>query len=65
MWARHHSRDIAGGSQAELLAYYDLSEYRRAIQDYDEAVRIDPGYTEAHANRTVACTLLVLTRQRY
>ena len=32
-------------------AYADLGEYRRAIEDYDQALRLDPNYVFAHYNR--------------
>ncbi len=32
-------------------AYGNLGEYRRAIEDYDQALRIDPGNTLAYNNR--------------
>ena len=36
------------------LAYAELGEYRRAIEDYDEALRLNPGYALAHKNRKIA-----------
>ncbi len=35
-------------------AYANLGEYRRAIQDYDQALRLDPGYAVAYYNRGLA-----------
>jgi tetratricopeptide (TPR) repeat protein len=32
----------------------DLGEHRRAIEDYDQALRIDPGYAKAYYNRGLA-----------
>ncbi len=36
------------------IAYYDLGEYRQAIEDYDQALRLDPGFIKARANRGIA-----------
>ena len=36
------------------VAYGDLGEYDRAIQDYDAVVRLDPEYTDAYHNRGFA-----------
>ena len=35
-------------------AYADLGEHRRAIEDFDQALRLDPGYAHAYANRANA-----------
>ena len=35
-------------------AHYKLGEYRRAIEDYDQTLRIDPGHANARANRAMA-----------
>ena len=43
------------------LAYSALGEYRRAIEDYDQTLRLDPGYPPAKANR--ASALESLTRR--
>ncbi len=32
-------------------AYQNLGEHRRAIEDYDQALRIDPGFAIAYSNR--------------
>ncbi len=40
------------------IAYVGLGEYQRAIPDYDEAIRLDPRYALAHANRAKNYTLL-------
>ena len=45
------------------FAYYNLGEHRRAIQDYDEALRLDPGYALAYSNRGVAYYLSGYTAQ--
>ena len=33
------------------VSYHELSEYNRAIYDYDEAIRLDPEYAKAYNNR--------------
>jgi len=40
------------------LSYYNLGEYQRAIQDHDEAIRLDPQYAQAYYYRGVAYGLL-------
>ncbi len=44
-------------------AYFNLGEYRRAIQDYDQALRLDPGYAVAYYNRGKAYTELRVHRR--
>jgi len=40
------------------IAYRHLNEYRRAIEDYDQALRLDPGDAKAYNNRAYArCAL--------
>ena len=36
----------------------NLREPQRAIQDLDEAIRLDPRFAQAYANRAIAHTLL-------
>ena len=36
------------------LGYTDLKQYRRAIQDYNEAIRRNPKYVPAYSNRGIA-----------
>jgi tetratricopeptide (TPR) repeat protein len=36
------------------IAYRDTREYDRAIQDLDEAIRLDPNYARAFGNRGIA-----------
>ena len=36
------------------IAYHDLRQYQRAIQDYDEAIRLNPQDAEAYNNRGFA-----------
>ena len=40
------------------LAYYNLGEHRRAIEDYDQAARLDPGDADAYNNRAWALYLV-------
>ena len=40
------------------LAYLNLAQYQRAIQDLVEAIRLDPEYAIAYANRALAYTRL-------
>ena len=41
-----------------FTAYYYLGQYERAIEDYDEAIRIDPEYGKAYYNRGIAYEIL-------
>jgi tetratricopeptide (TPR) repeat protein len=60
----YYTRCIAwGGQRREKLAvthnnrgtaYADQGKYEQAIQDYEEAIRLDPGYTHANYNRVLA-----------
>ena len=36
------------------MAYYDLGELRRAIEDYDTAINLDPNYADAYYGRGLA-----------
>ena len=36
------------------LAYFYLGQHERAIQDYDEVIRLDPQYVDAYYNRGLA-----------
>lgn len=38
--------------------YLSLDQLQRAIEDFDEAVRVDPQYAKAYANRARAYALL-------
>ncbi len=44
-------RDLVIVYNRRGVAYYDLGEYRQAIEDYDQALRLDPGYAKAYYNR--------------
>ena len=39
-------------------AYKFLGEIERAIQDYDDAIRLDSGFASAYANRAIALAQL-------
>ncbi|MEM0987771.1 MAG: tetratricopeptide repeat protein [Pseudomonadota bacterium] len=43
--------DLAIAFNNRGTAYADLGQHSRAIEDYDEALRLDPNYTEANYNR--------------
>ncbi len=47
-------KDIAWAYSNRGFAYNDLGEYRRAVEDFDQALRSDPGYAIAYNNRGVA-----------
>ncbi len=47
-------KDLVWAYYNRGLAYIDLGEYRRAIEDYDEALRLDPGNASAYNNRGYA-----------
>ena len=38
------------GNTNRGLSYRQLGQYERAMQDYDEAIRLDPGSAEARNN---------------
>jgi len=40
------------------FAYFQLEDVQRAIQDYDEAIRLDPRVPQPYANRAWAYTAL-------
>ena len=37
-----------------VLRIEDLGQHQRAIQDYDQAIRLNPRYAEAYNNRGIA-----------
>ena len=37
------------------IAYSDLKEYERAIQDFDKTVELNPNYAKAYFNRGIVC----------
>jgi len=37
--------------------YLELSQLRRAIEEFDEAIRLDPKYAVAYGNRAIAYKL--------
>ena len=40
------------------FAYAELSQYERAIEDYNEAIHLNPDYALAYGNRALVYTLL-------
>lgn len=46
--------DLAAAYSNRGIAYSSLGEYGRAIEDYDEALRIDPKHRNAYNNRGVS-----------
>ncbi len=36
----------------------NLGQYQRAVEDFDNAIRLDPQYALAYSNRALAYTLL-------
>ena len=47
-------RPLANAYFYRGTAYGDLGESRREIQDYDQALRLDPGFAAAYHNRGIA-----------
>ena len=47
-------KDLAWAYTNRGVAYADLGEYRRAIDDYDQALRLDPGNAIAYTGRANA-----------
>ena len=47
-------RNLAVAYNNRGLAYYGLGDYARAIEDLDQALRIDPGDANAYKNRAIA-----------
>jgi tetratricopeptide (TPR) repeat protein len=45
------------------MAYDKLERYEDAAEEYREALRLDPGYTEAHNNLAVAYNMMGLTEK--
>lgn len=50
----YSGKDLAAAYTNRGNAYDDLGEYNRAIDDYTEALRIEPGYASAYNNRGVS-----------
>ena len=44
-------KDLASAYNNRGLAYINLGEHRRGIENYNEALRLDPGYALAYYNR--------------
>ena len=39
-------------------AYFNLGQYQRALEDFDKAIRLEPGYGSAYSNRGAAYSAL-------
>jgi lipoprotein NlpI len=37
--------------------YFKLKQFKKAIQDYNQAIELDPEYTHAFNNRGLGCNL--------
>jgi tetratricopeptide (TPR) repeat protein len=48
------SKDLSTAFNNRGNAYYDKKDYDRAIADYSEALRLDPGFALAFYNRSCA-----------
>ncbi len=48
---QHSGTDLAWAYYNRGIAYYDLGEFARAIEDYDEALRLDPDDGDSYNNR--------------
>ena len=44
-------KDLAGAYFKRGVAYHSLKQYDRAIDDYSQAIRLDPNYAFAYNNR--------------
>ena len=51
---RFGARDLSIIYPTRGLAYAILKQYRRAIQDYNEAIRLNPSLYQAYGNRGLA-----------
>lgn len=47
----HLSRELAHAYNSRGLAHSELGDQRRAIEDFDQAVKINPGLATAYVNR--------------
>ena len=48
---QHQGKDLATPYIYRGMAYNNLGDPRRAIEDYNEAIRLDPEYTASYYNR--------------
>ncbi len=51
---QYSGKDLAAAYNNRGSDYVGLGEYRRAIEDFDEALRLDPDFTLAYNNRGLA-----------
>jgi tetratricopeptide (TPR) repeat protein len=55
---QYSGKDLAAAYYHRGFAYRELGDYRRAIEDYDQVLRLDPGKSETYNNRAWALYLL-------
>ena len=48
---QYSGKDLVWAYYNRGIVYGNLGEYRRAIEDYDQALRLNPGYADAYNNR--------------
>ena len=44
-------------------AYYQLKQYKEAIQDYEKAIELNPQYSDAHVHRMATLERLAELQQ--
>ena len=55
---QYSGRNLGTAYNNRGIAYADLGEYRQAIEDYDQALRLDPDLANAYYNRGNANSVL-------